>query len=161
MSLALTVLVVEPMGLAVPLPQEWSVQVTTDGTALSAVGGDEFGNDKLNPSVTVERKAWASDWAEIARLGAESLEQMRAEYDGFELLWSKEHSDTGRVTRAYAYNHPQLGEVTQVQALVEAAHLTLVTCTAPTQTYDKLASTFEQIVLGVRPVEPDDVVEEP
>lgn len=161
MALGLTVLVFEPMGLAIPLPENWSVQAATDGSALSAVGGDELGNDKLNPSVTVERKAWASDWAELARLGSESLEQMRAEYDSFELLWSKEHSDTGRVARAYAYNHAQLGAVTQVQALVQAEHLTVVTCTAPTETYDRLASAFEQIALGVRPVEPDDVIEEP
>lgn len=160
MVLALTVLVFEPMGLAVPLPDKWSVQAATDGSALSAVGGDDLGNDKLNPSVTIERKGWASDWPELVRLADESLADMRTDYPHFDLLWSNEHRDTGRVARAFAYEHPHLGAVTQVQALVQAERLALVTCTAPSETYEQLASTFEQIVLGVRVVEPDDVVEE-
>jgi hypothetical protein len=157
----LTVVVFEPMGLAIPLPEGWPVQAAEDGSTLAAVGNDDLGNDLLNPSVTVERKAWSSEWPELVRLAAESLDQMRDEYDGFELLWSKEHLDTGRVVRAYAYKHRQLGAVTQVQALVQAERLVMVTCTAPRETYEQLAETFERIVLGVEPVDPDDIVEEP
>jgi hypothetical protein len=159
-NVALTVLVHEPMGIALPLPEGWSVQATEDGSALSAVGGDELGSDRLNPSVTVERKGWSSDWAELVHLAEASLAEMTTGYAGFALLWSREHPDTERVARAYSYEHPQLGAVTQVQALVNAGHLVLVTCTAPSETYDGLASTFERIVQGVQEIDTDDLVEE-
>jgi len=155
--LELTVLVHEPMGVAVPLPDGWSVQASNDGSTLAAVGGDDLGNDMLNPSITVESKAWASDFAELSLLADASLTDMRADYAEFELLWSRERPDIDRVARAYSYTHAQLGAVTQVQALINAARVIVVTCTAPRETYDRLADTFERIALSVEQVDPDDI----
>lgn len=156
-SLALQVVVHEPMSLAIPLPDGWTVQFADDGNALAAVGGDDLGNDLLNPSITVERKAWSGEFAELSKLAEASLDEMRSSYADFNLLWSRERPDIDRVARAYSYTHPHLGPITQVQSLVNATRVVSVTCTAPRETYDQLAETFERIVLSIDEVDPDAV----
>ena len=69
--------------------------------------------------------------------------------------------ETERVIRAYSYTPDELGPIGQAQALVVAGGLVMVNCTAPAETFDELASTFERITSSIDVVDLDDVVEEP
>ena len=160
-TLELTVLVHEPMGLAVPVPRGWSVRLDDAGDALAAVAGDDLGNDLLNPSITVERQGAACPWSQLEKLADASLDEMRLLYKEFTLHWTRELPETERVIRAYSYTHDELGPIGQVQALVVAGGLVMVNCTAPAETFDELASTFERITSSIDVVDLDDVVEEP
>lgn len=155
-TLELATLVYEPFRLAIPIPVAWSVQPSDESDTLTVVGTDEFGNDALNPSITVDRKGPSAPWNQLAYLANASLGEMRSAYQEFHLHWSREMPKERRVVRGYSYIHDELGPVAQVQGLINAGGLMLVTCSAPKETFDQLAATFEQIVTTIEQADPDD-----
>jgi hypothetical protein len=151
-TLELTTLVYEPLHLAVPMPVGWSVQASDESESLTIVGTDEFGNDTLNPSIRVDRKGPSVPWRQLADIADGSLGEMRSTYLEFHLHWSREMRD--RVVRGYSYVHEDMGPVGQVQGIIDAGGVILLTCSAPRETFDRLMSTFEQIVTSVEKARP-------
>jgi hypothetical protein len=140
------------------MPVGWSVQASDESDGLTIVGTDEFGNDALNPSIRVDRKGPSVPWRQLADLADGSLGEMRSAYLEFHLHWSREMRD--RVVRAYSYVHEDLGLVGQVQGVIDAGGVMLVTCSAPRETFDRLMSTFEQIVTSVEKAPPAGATDE-
>lgn len=149
MTIETATLTYDEMGIRVDLPTGWTIQADEDGRTLACIGEDDWDDDGLAASITIERQAPLADDDEVGDLADTSLHRMRTSYVGFELLQSDQQDTT--VTRVYEFEPDGLGRrVRQVQGLVADVGLWVVHGTAPMPFADALQPLFLEVVASLR-----------
>jgi hypothetical protein len=139
----------EFLEVQVHLPLGWDVVSEADRGLLTCVAPttDQAWQD-YRPSITVEVNPSVPP-EHLATLADQTLEDMRASYEGFELLWRR--TQPGRLVRAYAFDPRGLGlRVRQVQGLVGGPQLLVVNCTEALQGAS-LEDVFTAVIASAEP----------
>lgn len=143
----LTLVDIDELGFSAALPTGWDAELDVEGSGLTVVGDERFADDDYAPSITIERRQAVGGPDDLAALAERSLDEMRVDYDDFELHWSESVDDGQRIVRSYEFDVPELARrVRQVQGLVATDGFLVVNCTSPLSVADLLEPLFKMVI---------------
>lgn len=153
MAIETVTLTAEDLGIRVELPAGWSLEADEEGRALVLVAEDDWDDDGLAASITIQAQPpLADDDDDLTELADALLEHMRESYRGFVLRSSDRAGNTA--LRVYEFEPTDLGRrVLQVQGLIANMGLWVVYGTSPLIYADAMEPLFRSVVSSVQRLE--------